>query len=265
MSEPRKIRVPLPPSVRKTARAAGFAAVTGVMLPAFALREALASEIDRDEVRDRWVKRWAEALLRLFAVEAAIEHFPDPPEPGRGRLVIANHRSTIDIGILLRTFGGYMVSRADLSKWPIVGAAARKVGTVFVDRQNAESGASAIRSIRQLLAAGQTVCMFPEGTTFEGDDVRPFHAGAFVAALHTRADLVPVGIAYASGSGAAFVNETFIQHLGRMAGSPETRVAVCVGDAIRVPERARAAQLRDEVHTAVQALVHRARKIVDQG
>jgi 1-acyl-sn-glycerol-3-phosphate acyltransferase len=257
-----RIVLPLPKSVRRAARAAGFAAITGTMLPAFALREALSSEADREGVRDRWVRRWSEALLRLFAIEATIERFPEPP-PGRGRLVVANHRSTIDIGLLLRTFGGYMVSRADLSTWPLVGDAARKVGTVFVDRSSAESGASAIRSIRQLLVAGRTVCMFPEGTTFEGDDVRPFHPGAFVAALHTRAEVVPVGIAYERGSGAAFVNETFLAHLARMAGTPHTRVALAVGTPLPVPERARAATLRDATHAAVQALVGEARAIVD--
>jgi 1-acyl-sn-glycerol-3-phosphate acyltransferase len=246
------------------ARAAGFAAVTATMLPTFALRDVLASDADRDAVRDRWVRRWADALLRLFAVDSTTENYPDPPEPGRGRLIVANHRSTIDIGLLLRAFGGHMVSRADLSAWPLVGAAARKVGTVFVDRKSAESGASAIRAIRQLLVAGRTVCMFPEGTTFEGDQVRPLHAGAFVASLHTNADLVPVGIAYATGSGAAFVNETFMQHLGRMAETPVIRVAMCVGEAMRVSERAKAAQLREETHAAVQTLVHRARKLVDE-
>ena len=58
--------------------------------------------------------------------------------------------------------------------------------------------------------AGQTVIVFPEGTTFAGDEVRPFHAGAFVAALRTGAEIVPVGLAYQRGSGAAFVDESFL-------------------------------------------------------
>jgi 1-acyl-sn-glycerol-3-phosphate acyltransferase len=259
-----RIVLPLPRPVRRAMRAAGFAAITGMMLPAYGLREALASPSEREGVRDRWIRRWCEALLRLFAIEAIIENFPDPSEPGRGRLVVSNHRSTIDIGLILRTFGGHMVSRADLSTWPLLGAAARKVGTVFVDRSSAESGASAIRSMRQLLQAGRTVCIFPEGTTFEGDEVRPFYPGAFVAALHTNAEVVPVGIAYERGSGAAFVNETFLRHLSRVAETPRTRVAVCVGQAIPVPERIKAASLRDATHDAVQRLVHRARVIVDQ-
>ena len=130
-----------------------------------------------------------------------------------------------------------MVSRADLSGWPIVGQAARRVGTVFVDRDDASSGATAIREMRQLLKAGQTVNLFPEGTTFDGDVVRPFHPGAFVAALRTGATIVPVG--------------------------PPTRVAMCIGEPLQIGPKARAQALRDAAHAAVQELVHDARARCD--
>jgi 1-acyl-sn-glycerol-3-phosphate acyltransferase len=239
-------------------RATGFAAITGAMLPAYALRDAVARDAERDDVRDRWTGRWSAALLRLFSIR--LEVYGEIPPPDRGRLVVANHRSTIDIGIVLRLFGGHMVSRADLSQWPLVGAAARRVGTVFVDREDAASGASAIREIRQLLKDGRTVNIFPEGTTYEGDEVRPFHPGAFVAALRTRAEIVPLGVAYAGGSRAAFVDETFVAHLSRLAAAEPTRVAVCIGPPLVIAEAARSHQLRDAAHEAVQALVREARR-----
>ena len=80
-------------------------------------------------------------LLTLFAVTVDLRG-QVAPAPDRGRLVVANHRSTIDIAILLRAFGGRMVSREDLSGWPLLGAAARSVGTIFVDRDDAMSGGS---------------------------------------------------------------------------------------------------------------------------
>jgi 1-acyl-sn-glycerol-3-phosphate acyltransferase len=113
------------------------------------------------------------------------------------------------------------------------------------------------------LKRGETICLFPEGTTFEGDDVRPFHAGAFSAALRTKAEIVPVGIAYETGSGASFVNEPFLAHLGRMAGADPTRVVACVGAPIAVADDARAATLASAARDGVQTLVHRARALVD--
>jgi len=176
---------------------------------------------------------------------------------------VSNHRSASDIGVLLRTFGGHMVSRSDLAAWPLIGAAARKVGTVFVDRASTTSGASAIRTMRDLLRAGETVLLFPEGTTFADDEVRPFAPGAFIAALRTDADVIPVGLAYARGSGAAFVGETFPQHLARMAAAPPTRVVVATGAPLRVARGHNSAALAKEAHDAVQRLVERARAACD--
>ena len=156
-----------------------------------------------------------------------------------------------------------MVSRADLAGWPLVGVAARSVGTVFVDRSDVVSGANTVRAIRNRLRAGDSIIVFPEGTTFAGDEVRPFRAGAFVSALHSGADVVPVGIAYAHNSEAAFVNETFLAHLNRMSGAAPSSVAMCVGDRIPVEPGAHAAQLRDRAQEEVARLVTEARRLVD--
>ena len=265
--------------LRRAARIAGFGAVTAAMLPAFLARQLMARTEQHTGVRNRWVGAWCGALLDLFGVRVLVRvagssdakggatsagALPALP-PDRGHLIVANHRSTADILVLLRAFGGHMVSRADVARWPLVGRGARSVGTVFVDRSDAVSGASAVRTIRTLLARSETVIVFAEGTTFAGDDVRPFHAGAFVAALRSGADVVPVGLAYATGSGAAFVNETFGAHLARVAAADPSQVAMCVGEPIAIARDVRAGVLRDRAHAEVQRLVLGARRLVDGG
>jgi 1-acyl-sn-glycerol-3-phosphate acyltransferase len=252
------IGVPRP--LRRAGRIAGFLGLTSAMLPAYLLRDALARPKERDEVRDRWVGAWTGTLLRLFSIDVDLaEQSPESRAPG-GRLIVANHRSAIDVAVLLRIFGGHMVSRADLATWPLLGASARSVGTVFVDRASTASGAGAIREMRRLLAEGHRVILFPEGTTFEGDLVRPFQSGAFIAALRTHAAIVPVGIAYPEGSETAFVNESFTRHLTRMSGADPTRVVVRIGAPIAVAEGARAAELAQVSRAEVQRLVDEARK-----
>lgn len=258
--------------VRTAVRGAGFAALTATMLPLMAAHRALAPEPARRDVRETWVRRWSGSLLDLFGVDvdardeagAALDRVA-PLGPRGGRLVVSNHRSALDIGLLLSRLGGTMVSRADLAGWPLVGAAARSVGTVFVDRSSARSGAAALRAVQGALEAGEQVVVFPEGTTFAGDAVRPFHAGAFAAAIRARVPVVPVGLAYATGSGAAFVGETFPAHLARMAASPGTRAALVVGAplAVRAGERPRAQELADLARRSVTALVARARALAD--
>jgi 1-acyl-sn-glycerol-3-phosphate acyltransferase len=256
----------LPVMAKKALRIGGFVGITGALLPLYVTRDRLTREADRTRVRDRWLRRWSGSLLRLFGITVDYrEASPRTNDAARGRLVVANHRSALDVGILLQHFGGHMVSRADLARWPVVGPAARSVGTVFVDRTSTLSGAATIREIRALLKRGETVLVFPEGTTFEGDTVRPFQAGAFIGALKTGATIVPVGIAYAKGSEAAFVGESFTKHLARMAGSGATRVVVRVGEATRVREGARAGEVAKGAQEAVERLVGEARREVDGG
>jgi lyso-ornithine lipid O-acyltransferase len=250
--------------LRRAARVGAFGTTTAVMLPAFMARKAVASPESRDAVRDRWVGAWCRTLLRAFGVGVIVAGAPGLGGPAtRGRLVVANHRSTADILALLRAFGGAMVSRADVAGWPLIGAAARAVGTVFVDRSNAFSGATAVRAIRARLVRGGTVIVFPEGGTSSGDEVRLFRPGAFIAALRADAEVVPVGLAYSSGSEAAFVDESFPAHLARMAAATPSKVAMCIGAPILGSAGARAESLRDSAHAEVTRLVAQARTLVD--
>ncbi len=250
---------------RRGARVAGFVLSTSVMLPSYLGARALAPPERRDAVRDRWTRRWCDSLLRIFGVRLeTLGHADHRPTGGRGRLVVANHRGVIDVAILLRSFGGFMVSRADLAKWPLVGAAARATGTIFVDRSDSMSGAQVIRTMRELLDAGHTVTLFPEGTTFPGDEVRPFHAGSFLAALRRKVDVLPVGIAYQTGSKAAFVDETFPQHLSKMASAEPSRVVLAVGEPIPAEDAKKTAVLAEATRAAVVTQVARARAAVDR-
>jgi 1-acyl-sn-glycerol-3-phosphate acyltransferase len=251
---------------RASYRAAGFGAVTLALGSAYAAEARLCASFPqpfRRQVRDDWTRRWSETLLALFAI--SVERYtPVPPRAsGRGRLIVANHRSAIDIGLLLGTFGGHMVSRADLSTWPILGPAARSVGTLFVERTRATSGAELIRLMRDQLKAGDTVSIFPEGTTFAEDTVRPFLPGGFAAAYKADVDIVPVGIAYERGSGAAFVDDTFLQHLARLSAAPPTRVGMWIGEPIPSDGR-KTAELAELTAAAVDRCVREARARVDR-
>jgi lyso-ornithine lipid O-acyltransferase len=250
--------------LRRAARVGTFGAATAVMLPAFMARTAVATPEGRDAVRDRWVGAWCRTLLHAFGVRVIVAGAPGLGGAAtRGRLVVANHRSTADILALLGAFGGAMVSRADVAGWPLIGAAARAVGTVFVDRSSAFSGATAVRAIRARLARGGTVIVFPEGGTSSGDEVRPFRPGAFIAALRAAAEVVPVGLAYSSGSEAAFVDESFPAHLARMAAATPSKVAMCIGAPISGAAGASAESLRDSALAEVIRLVSQARSLVD--
>lgn len=243
-----------------------FAASTSAALYAALKADRLARpmEGEREDARtDAFVRRWAESLLRVMQVEIVQIPAGKPPRdvmPPGARLVVSNHRSTLDILLVLSLFGGNLLARGDMAGWPGIGRLARDTGTLFVDRADPSSGAGAVQRVRDRLRRGRTITVFPEGTTFEGDEVRPFHAGAFIAATRERAPILPVGFAYA-GAHAFYGDEAIGDHFGRLLRAESTRVGVAVGE----PFASRGvpiAELRDRAHDEVQRLVHRAREAV---
>ncbi len=253
------IRVPL--------RTAGFVGLTFTLLAGFEAERALAhDDRSRDDVTYTWMARYGHGLLRLYGlavtahgphVEAAGGRYPARDAAGRGRLFVMNHRSMLDIFVNLAFVEANIVSRADLAQWPVIGLAARRVGTLFVDRQSKQSGAAVIHAMDDAVERGRGVMVYPEGTTFSGDEVRPFRPGAFLAAVRSGAEIVPVGIAY-EGEAASFGDESFASHLLRVSSTPQIRIALETGEPIR-SEGADVEGLMALAHERVQALVLRAR------
>jgi lyso-ornithine lipid O-acyltransferase len=261
---------------RAARRALTFGGATLALLPTYMFTRALqlrgtASSHAAEAHRGLWVRRWARALVANFGLD--IVHncvhsarnangapFAAPAVAGAGRLIVSNHRSAMDIGVLLTQFPGYFVSRADLADWPLIGKAAREVGTVFVDRASRKSGATVTQAIETHLRAGHDVLLFPEGTTFEGDLVRTFRRGAFGAAARANAQVLPVGLAYAQGSQAAFTQGSFATHIRAAAAVPRTRVAMIVGAQLGADGDG---DLAERAQSHVQKLVDAARMRVD--
>ena len=251
-----------PRLAKQVVRGAGFAVLTlGAGTAVWASVSRAHGDSAKAAARDRWSGAWARGLLGLFGVDLVVTGDPSVgAAPDRGRVVVANHRSIIDIAVLLQLFGGALVSRSDLEGWPIIGPAARAAGTIFVDRGSKRSGAEAIQKMVARLALHDTICLFPEGTTFVDDEVRPFKPGACVAATRAAVPVVPVALVYPRDSGAAFGGETFPQHLARLAGSARTTVRVEIGDPLQLGEGETVEAFNERCRGEVARLMRRGRK-----
>ncbi|MFO0725122.1 MAG: lysophospholipid acyltransferase family protein [Myxococcota bacterium] len=248
-------------SLRSTARlasrgaaAVASTAVAGIGAP---IHRRLVSSARWPAVLAEYRQAWADRML--WAGGAEVELVGPAPAPANGpRLVVSNHRSMLDTPVLLSLFGGHFLSLAELAGMPVIGAAAKASGVVFVDRQNPSSRTQAIRAVRRLLDGGATVIVFPEGTTFLGDEVRPFQPGVFL--VGEGVELLPVGLAYDHPS-AEYGDETLAEHASRIAKRPKTRVTVAIGAPIPLGPSGRGAPERRAIQAqaAIQALVHTAR------
>lgn len=253
-------------SLRFSTRAAAVAGTTATMYGAFELEAALAAGGDRDAILRKWVLRYGKLQLRLFGVDdlasgphiAGGEGYPGRDAQGRGRLFVMNHRSSLDILMALAHLEARILSRGDLARWPVVGFLAKRIGTLFVDRGSTVSGARVMGAMVRAVEAGVGVLIFPEGTTYSGDEVRPFRPGAAKVAERTGAEIVPVGVAYEGDHTQWLDEDGFPAHVRKVGGVARTRAAIVAGDPI-VPAGRDAQALQSEAHAALQSLVSRAR------
>ncbi len=214
---------------------------------------------------NHWAGRWARNLLRIYQVhvQPAGPHvglggrYPGRSDSGTGRLFVLNHRSGLDVGITLSYFNASLVSRADLARWPMIGYVARGTGTLFVERGNRRSGMAVLKQMSGALEAGRGIAIYPEGTAFSGDEVRPLFTGGFRAAMRAGAEIVPAGIAYADAE-TTFGDESFLEHMKRVASMKRVDVALEVGEPIASQGQSLKA-LRGLTRERLQALVDRAR------
>ncbi|MDO5609775.1 MAG: lysophospholipid acyltransferase family protein [Pseudomonadota bacterium] len=111
-------------------------------------------------------------------------------------LVVSNHQSMIDICALFRGVPVPLrfVLKKEMTRVPFVSAYARATGMLFIDRDNPRSAPLMLRSAAKLLGAGQSVCIFPEGTRSRDGQLDEFKAGPFQAAIMAGIQVLPVAL-----------------------------------------------------------------------
>lgn len=146
-----------------------------------------------DGVFDRALRWWARSLIWAAGVELVVhgeEHMR-----GAQRIFVANHISWCDVpalASLVRRFK--FVAKAELQRVPLLGAAIRAIGSVYIDRQNRSASFESLKQAADKIHEGASVVIFAEGTRGTSYALRAFKKGAFVLAINAQAAIVPVVI-----------------------------------------------------------------------
>ena len=115
--------------------------------------------------------------------------------PAEGPVIIAPvHRSIIDFGfaIFLTDRKMFFIAKDSLWKVGLLGRFLLAMGAFPVHRESADR--AALNHAESVLAAGEVLVLFPEGTRQEGPVVGEILEGAAFLAARTGATIVPVGI-----------------------------------------------------------------------
>ena len=111
-------------------------------------------------------------------------------------IFVSNHSSWVDIPVVGGVLDGCFVAKGDVAGWPLIGTIARLGRSVFVSRQRG----STVRErdvMRGMLAGGDNLILFPEGTSSDGSRVLPFRSSFFsIAEGEARPIIQPVSVVY---------------------------------------------------------------------
>ncbi len=142
-------------------------------------------------------RNWSRETLHLAGVEVRAVGFPTDAE--RPVTLVANHVSWVDIFALNSQHACHFIAKAELRQWPLAGRLLANVGTIFIDRSDRKETHRLKRVVHELLDAGETVAVFPEGTTSNGHDVMKFHASLLEPIVASEGEVWVVAIRYFRG------------------------------------------------------------------
>lgn len=196
-------------------------------------------------------QRWSRQLLAMLGVRLRVAG-----RPGRGALLVSNHVSWLDIYVVYAVTDTRFVCKAEVRDWPLIGWLTERNEALFITRTSRADARRACQAIADGLRAGDTVTVFPEGTSSDGSQVLPFHGALFQGAIDAGAPVQPLALRYRDRHGRPSTAPAYCGDIGMLdslvalARAPRTLAEVTLLDALPSDGASR------------QALAARARQII---
>jgi lyso-ornithine lipid O-acyltransferase len=156
-----------------------------------------------------------------------------PPERG---LLVSNHLSYLEVLVFGAALPCYLVSKAEIAKWPFFGPLARAGGTLFVDRGSRASAVAVTNEIAERLKGPVPVLFFPEGTSTDGAQLLRFHSRLFTPAVDAGALVTASAVRYVPKDGIPernlcwFGDDAFLPHVLKVLGGPNFSAEIQFGE-----------------------------------
>ncbi len=139
----------------------------------------------------RFARIYHRTLCRLIGLRVQVvgEVCQDRPV-----LYVANHSSWLDILALGGVLEACFVAKTEVDSYPLVNIIARLGRTVFVSRNRGTTGREA-DAMKTLMQRGDSLILFPEGTSNDGTRVLPFRS-AFLGVAKEARQVQPISVVY---------------------------------------------------------------------
>jgi len=185
--------------------------------------------------------RWCRLMLSRLGIRLRVSG----PVTFGCHLIASNHVSWLDVFAIGAIFPSWFVSKSEIRAWPVFGLLAAANGTLFLRRRSPRAAYRMNAEIRARLGAGQSVVIFPEGTTTDGSRVLPFYPALFQPAVEGGHRVLPMAVCYrdAAGNrvaGAAYIDEEPLwTSLRAVLDAPTLEAHLLLDDALPAVGRSR--------------------------
>jgi 1-acyl-sn-glycerol-3-phosphate acyltransferase len=152
----------------------------------------LVKEPKRTEIFQKISRAWMNFFFLVIGCSLKIkgkENFKN----GTNCIIICNHNSLMDVPVATPFIPGpnKTIAKIEMAKIPLFGLIYKR-GSILVDRKNKDSRRDSFKKMKDVLAMGMHMCIYPEGTRNKtGEPLKAFHDGAFKLAIETQKPLLP--------------------------------------------------------------------------
>lgn len=139
--------------------------------------------------------KWAMSHVKMSGADVSVFGLENIPKD-IAVVFISNHQSNFDIALIMSYIDkpiGF-ISKLEMKKIPLVRTWMEYINCVFMDRSSLKKSAQAIIQGVNLLKAGHSLSIFPEGTRSKGGPIGDFKAGSFKLATKAKVPIVPITI-----------------------------------------------------------------------
>lgn len=211
-----------------------------------------------------WLPRWYHhRCLRILGIQIERRGKPSRHHP---TIYASNHVSYLDVTVLGSLVYGCFIAKAEVKSWPLFGWLARMQRTVFVERRVSQTAKHRDELLGRL-EAGDDLILFAEGTSGDGNRIKPFKSALLSVAEYKPGGrpvyVQPVSIAYTKLDGlplgrylrplfAWYGEMDLAPHLWQMAGMGRLTAVVRFHPPVTLEEMGSRKALRDycESHSA---------------
>jgi 1-acyl-sn-glycerol-3-phosphate acyltransferase len=196
--------------------------------------------------RSRAKHIYCRMMLWCLGVRVTVSGGPIRNLPGM--LVVSDHMSWLDIVTIAavlpttrwRAAPASFVGRADVAANLVVRMMACIIKVIPIERASLRQLPAVVDAVAARLRAGQTVVVFPEGTTWCGLASGPFYPAMFQAAVDTGRPVQPLRLRYYHRDGrvstvpAYIGDDTLLRSIGRLLVARRTVARVYV-ESLQLP------------------------------